>query len=921
MTARDLRAAIRSRLAGADIDPRREAEIVDELALHLEERHAELRARGASADEATARALEELDVSDVLAARLARVAPRDGDLPVTGAPRRGLLTDLWRDLRHAARALRRSPVFTAVTLLSLALGIGANTAIFQLLDSIHLRALPVPAPDELVTVRVKDRTWAKGMFNGWHADLTYPLFQQLRDNQQAFSRVAAWSDRTINLAPSGHARWAAGLLVSGDFFSVLGIAPAAGRLLSTADDQRGCRAPGVVVSHGFWQRELGGDPAAIGRPLALDGHHVPIVGVTPASFFGPEVGRSFDVALPICMVQVLRPQPKSWLEIRHAWWLSVIGRLRPGWSIAKASAHLASLSPALMDATVPEAGYYSPDNIAAYRAYRLAAYPAATGISDLRERYTAPLYFLLATAGLVLLIACANLANLLLARATAREREIAVRLAIGASPRRLIRQLMTESLLLAALGAALALLLARGLSGLLVASLSTRDRVLSVGLDADLRVVGFTAGLAALTCVLFGLAPALQAARTDVGVVLRMHAMSAVGGRLRLRRALVVTQVALSFVLVAGALLFTRSFRNLVTVDTGFRAEGVLVLSARLPTDLAPDRLAALHPRILDRVRGLPAVESAAAAAIAPVSGDFWDNYVWLDGVEPPQRVDAFFNRISPGYFRTLGTQLVAGRDFRDTDTTQAPSVVIIDEELARQLLHGANPLGRRLSVEPGSREAPAVYEIVGLVRDAKYGALREDRTPLVYVPTAQNREPETYSQLVIRAAGPLAAVAAAAEQAVTEIVPSATLDWQALDDEIRETLRTERLLAALSGFFGLLAALLAGIGLYGVVAYSVARRTHEIGIRMALGATRRRISAMFLGEAIRLLAAGLAVGVAVSLLAGRAAGSLLYGLAPRDPLTLVLAGAVLAAITCLASVLPAWRAASVDPMAALRDE
>ncbi len=675
------------------------------------------------------------------------------------------------------------------------------------------------------------------------------------------------------------------------------------------------------MSHGFWQRELGGDPAVIGRKLSLDRQTVPIVGVTPPGFFGPEVGRAFDVALPTCMLPALRPQAKSWLEERHAWWLSLIGRLQPGWSVEKATAHLAALSPGLMEATVPADGYYSAEDTARYEAYRLAAYPAATGISDLRERYTAALYFLLATAALVLLIACANLANLLLARATAREREMAVRLAIGASRGRLIQQLMTESLLLAALGAALAVLLAQVLTGLVVASLSTRDRILSVSLDPDLRVLGFTAGLAALTCVLFGLAPALQAARTDVGVVLKTHALAAGGGRLRLRRALVVIQVALSTVLLVGALLFARSFRNLVTVDTGFRAEDVLVVEVRFPPDLSPDATAALERQLVDRLRQAPAVGDVASAAIVPVSGDSWNNFVWLDGVEPRQQVDAYFNRVSPGYFQTLGSPLVAGRDFRASDTRESPKVAIVSEALARELTAGENPVGRRIAVAPGSTAPADVYEIVGLVRDVKYRALDDGIQPLVYLPAAQDPEPGPYTQLLVRSTAPLADVAGSVRQAVAEVVPSGTLDYRPLDEQIRETLVRERMLAALSGFFGLLAVLLAGIGLYGVVAYSVARRTHEIGIRMALGADRRRITLMFLGEAIRLLVIGLVAGTVLALVATRAARSLLYGLAPHDPLTLVLAALLMAAIALAASVLPARRAAALDPMVALREE
>ena len=936
---RDFREAIRRRVQAADLVPHREAEIVEEIAIHLDERYTEQVERGVDPDEAAAIALAELEEGDVLARHLSRTEARAKEPLVAGAPRRGLLVDLVRDLRFGARALRRSPVFTAVTLLSLALGIGANTAIFQLLDAIHLRKLPVAAPDELAIVRIQDRDWAKGSFRSWHPDLSYPLFEEIRANQKAFSSMAAWGDLTLNLAPRGQAIWARAHLVSGDFFRVLGVKPLHGRLLTADDDVPGCASPSVVVSHGFWRKNLGGDPSALGHKLTLDGHTVTVAGVTGPEFFGPEVGRTFDVIAPICMLPVLRPHSESWLELRHTWWLSAIARLEPGWTHEKASAHLAAISPALMEETVPPAKVYTADDARRYRSYRLGADPASHGISRLRDAYTTPLYFLLATAALVLLIACANLANLMLARATAREREIAVRLAIGASRARLVRQLMTESLLLAALGAALAVVLASLLSDFLVSFLSTRQEALSMKLDPDLRVLGFTAGLAGLTCLLFGLAPALHAARTDVGMVLKTHALSAGGGRLRMRRALVAVQVALSFVLLVGALLFARSFSNVVSVDTGFRPEGLMVLEIDFaPLDPPDDQLEPLQRQLLDRVRNAPAVDGAAAVGIVPVSGDSWDDLVSLEGAEPRTIIDAFFNRVSPGYFETLGASILAGRDFHASDRTGAPEVAIVGQTMARMLGGAEDLVGRRIRIAGPTADQDKVYEIVGLVSDTKYGRLRErmrqpgpdgnfgeakavEFRPLVFLPASQDPEPAPYATMMIRFSAPVADVVASVKRAVAEAAPAAILDHRLLEDSIGETLVRERLLATLSGFFGLLAALLAAIGLYGVIAYSVARRTHEIGVRMALGADRRRIAAMFLGEALRLLAIGLGAGAVLALIATRWAESLLYGLAPHDPLTLVLAALLMAAITCVASVLPAWRAATVDPMVALREE
>jgi putative ABC transport system permease protein len=448
-------------------------------------------------------------------------------------------------------------------------------------------------------------------------------------------------------------------------------------------------------------------------------------------------------------------------------------------------------------------------------------------------------------------------------------------------------------------------------------------------------VVGFTAGLAALTCILFGLVPALHAARTDVGVVLKAHAPSAGGGRWRVRRALVVVQVALSFVLAVTALLFARSFQNLAAIDTGFRVSGVLLLDVDLQkTDVPAERLAPLKRQLLQRVRDEPAVERAAQTFMTPMSGGAWNEHIWLEGVQPRHVVDTFFNRVSPGYFDALGTPLLAGRDFRDGDGVGQARVAIISQALARDWFGDASPLGHRFRIPANSDEPETRYEIVGVVADSKYLALREqvrdtgtggvrpvDFMPLAFLPAGQEPRPEPWTTLLVRSSAPRAELVRSLERAVVEAAPSAVLDYRPLDEQIRDTLVTERMLAALSIFFGLLATLLAGIGLYGVIAYSVARRTHEIGVRMALGATRGRVAALFLGEAIRLLATGLAAGAVLALVATRAARALLYGLAPHDPASLVLAGLLLAAITCIATVLPAWRASAVDPMTALREE
>ena len=825
--------------------------------------------------------------------------------------------EMFQDLRFGVRMLLKNKGFTSVAILSLALGIGANTAIFQLIDAVRLRMLPVRAPQELAEVHLADMKGMRGGI-GRPSSVTNLIWEQLRERQQAFSGISAWGTDIINLAPGGAVRPARTLYVSGDFFNTLGVPPARGRLFNTADDQRGCAAPGLVISHAFWQSEYGGDANVIGRKLTLADHSIEIIGVTPANFFGMEVGRSFDLALPICAAPLVRGNDRFLSGI--IWWLTVTGRLKPGWSLEQANAQTQAISPDLFKAALPV--NYPPPSVKDYLGSKLITVPAGSGVSQLREKYEQPLWLLLAIGGLVLLIACANLANLLLARASAREREIATRQALGASRGRLIRQLLVESLLLAAVGAALGAGLAQALSRFLVAFLSTSANPVFLDLVPDWRVLGFAAGLAVLTCLLFGLAPAIRATRMEPAAAMKAggRGMTASRERFSLRRALVVAQVALSLVLVAGALLFSRSLGKLLTVDTGFREEGVLIANVNFQRlNLPPDRNQAFKDEFIDRIRATPGMESAATG-MTPLS-DSGGNTVWMDGTDARQGKDVGRSRVGPDYFKTLQIPLLAGRDFDARDRAGAPNAAIVNQAFARQLLNGANPVGRRFWIEATPGASEKLYEIVGLVRDTKYGDLREEFVPIVYDAAAQVTGSGPGANVLIRSRLPQAETVAAVTRALTEINPSITVGFQWFKPMIEATILRERLMATLSGFFGLLALLLASIGLYGILSYGVVSRTQEIGIRMALGAQARNVRWLVLREALLLLLAGVAVGLPLIVAVTRLASTLLFGLTPTDPVSLLFAALLMLAVALVAGYLPSRRATRVDPLTALRCE
>ena len=767
-----------------------------------------------------------------------------------------------QDLKYALRRLMKSPGFTIAAIATLALGIGANTAIFELLDTVLLQSLPVANPQQLAEVRLVDRDKARGSVFSGYPVVTNPIWEKLREDHQGFSGIAAWRGTGFSRDLGGDARFANGLWVSGNFFRVLGVRPIQGRVFTAEDDRRGCGLPGAVISYGFWQQEYGGGPA-LGRTLMLNDKPVEVIGVTPASFFGVTVGQSFDVAVPVCSQPVLEARNK--LDSSTQWWLSVIGRRDPSWPVERVAAHLGAVSPAIFAATLrPD---YPVESIKDYLAMKLTAAPSAAGVSMLRETYSDPLRILLGISGLVLLITCANLASLMLARTSAREREMAVRLAIGAGRGRLIRQVLSESLLLSLGGAVAGAVLARSLSRGLVAFLNTANNSVSLDFKQDWRLFAFLLVVSVVTCVLFGLAPALRASRTAPGAAMKTggQGMTASRGRLGFRGALVVSQVALSLVLLFSALLFTESLRNLLTDDPGFQAKGVLIAWLDFTRLQIPvERRAAFHRELLDRIRAIPGVDAAADTNIVPLSGNGWGNAVWIDGRDGTQRKDSNFSSVSPEYFKTLRIPMLAGRDFNESDTAQSPRVAIVNEAFARLLGLGENPIGMRFRREATPTTPEEVNEIVGVVQDTKYHDIRRPAEAIAYLDIAQDKEADNSMQVLVRSNLPMETVEAAIRRTMREVSSGISFDFEGLQDQIGQSLLAERLLATLSGFFGVLAVVLAMIGLYGVMSYTVAERTSEIGIRMALGALRGDVTVMILRKAATLLVAGLALGAGI---------------------------------------------------------
>lgn len=800
------------------------------------------------------------------------------------------LDQLFQDIRYGLRSLAANPSFTAAAVLTLALGIGANTAIFSLVDAVLLRTLPIDDPQALVQITL-------GAAND--GELNLPIWQQIRDRQTAFSGTLAFAPDRFNLASSGEIQLAQGMWVSGDFFTTLGVPMHIGRPFTRADEVWGAGQL-TVISHAFWQTHFHGDPQVLGKQLPLDGHTFTVIGVTPPWFRGLDVDAGFQVAIPLGAIPILNPDRKLEDEKFH-WWLSLIGRLPAGIEMAQAEARLRAFKP---DVSHPES--LNPSEIPP-PSFQL--HPAALGFSNTRTRYGTVLPVLMVTVLLILAIACVNVANLLLARATARQRELAIRLAIGASRWRIVRQLLTESLLLAAAGAAAGLLLALWATKGIIQLLSTSGNPLDIPITPDAHILGFTIGITVLTALLFGLAPALNATSQLRGPV-----------RFPIRKALVSIQVALSLVLIVGAGLFLGTLRNLLSIDPGFDPAGVITIEADLrQTKIPAGRRSLVYSNMLEQLRTLPGIGAAATSTFVSIgSRGGWAQPVIAEGTAPKSKRDSmlFFNRLSPGYLATMRIPLISGRDFNERDTLAAPGAILWNESAARKFFPNANPLGRNLSLD--KKKPP--YRVIGIVKNSTYNLIDEAPRPVGYLASTQDADPFLSIVFSVRATQPIDAILPSLRTALSQIEPNLTLQIQTLESRIGDSLIQPRIVAQLSLFFGGLAMLLAIVGLYGITSYSVTRRKSELGIRAALGAGQFSILWLVLGDTFGMLAAGLAIGLLASLVAARFLSSLLFGVTPDDPAVFIAAALLLATASVCAAAIPARRAARLDPMKALRE-
>jgi putative ABC transport system permease protein len=861
----------------------------EEMRFHLESRTADLVRRGLSPADAARRARLEFGSIE-----------KQKDLARASIGVR-LLDEFRGDLRYAFRTFVRNKAFAATAVITLALGIGANAAIFNLMDALLLRMLPVYRPQDLVQL-----TLASPGDKSPSESISYPLVLALDQQRDVFDGVAGFSGDRFTVGTGRSMSMVHGADVTGAFYDTLGLKPALGRLLSRADDVRG--APLVAVaSYGYWERAFARDPAIVGRTIVLNGARAEIVGVSPRGFVGANVGATADLTIPVAAVPIVEPRAAGLVGPGNSW-LRVLARPRPDVTAAEATARLSAAWPHIAERAISPSWSVTRRN--SITQARLAMRPGGTGWTYLRDMYVKPLQVMMGVVALVLLIACANVASLMLARASARRKEIAVRLAIGAGRARIVRQLLVESVTLSLTGAAIGVFLATAAGGLIVGVISTPQRAVVFDLTPNWHIILFTTAVALTTALLFGMAPALQST-SDGPLQAQRDDTRTATPRSRLLPSLVAAQMALSLVLLIGAGLFIRTLRNLHGLDAGFRPEGVLLVGLERRPGSVP-------LSVLERVRALPGVVSASFSTHTPMSGATWSEPALPAGQRLPERDTAIFVGATPGFFGTLQIPIVAGRDFTDGDARQSPAVAIVNQRYADRYFPAQNPLGHRLSavVRGEHRE----LEIVGVARSANTSGLRRPPPPTVYVPYAQLIG-DVPTNLELRVEGPVTGLTATLQQMLQPLQPNDPIEVERLSSQVDGTLVQERMMATLGAGFGLLALALACVGVYGLLAYGVARRTKEIGIRMALGARRSRVLTMVLAGAQRPLLAGVALGVPAAWALSRWIQSMLFGLQTYDPVAIGSATLLLTAVAHIAASVPAWRASRVDPLVALRHE
>jgi predicted permease len=832
---------------------------------------------------------------------------------------------LLRDFRHAIRTLRRNPGFSFIAVLTLALGIGANTAIFSLTDQILLRSLPVHEPDELVVLRspgpTRGRLWSDGDPG---QSFSYPMYKAIRDRDTVFAGVLARFATEVSLSGGGQTERGSGEMVSGNYFQVLGVTPALGRTFTQEDDQAPGGHPLVVLSHGYWTRRYGNDPGVLNQSLTVNGMPMTIVGVTRAGFEGVQIGQVPDIFVPIAMKDTITPNWLGSLTSHRDYWAALIARLKPGITREQAEEAVRPVYRGILEEVLPLMGNWPADVRERFLDKRLLMVPGSQGRDTLQRDAKTPLLVLMGMVGLVLLIACGNVANLMMARGAARQREIAVRMALGAGRGRLIKQFLVESVLLSLVGGAVGLLVASWTSNALISAIPASAGMLGLKADLDVRILGFSLILSILAGIIFGLMPAFRSTKLNLETTLREQGSSVSGGRsqVRFRKALVASQIILTSVLLIGAGLFARSLSNLRGVDLGVRTDHLIEFTVSPALNgYTPERAKALFERVREGLNGVPGVEATTAAEIGLFTDSNSSSNMTIEGYQAAEGEDmnVFRNGIGPSFFSTMGIPLVSGREFNASDTATSQKVGIINEAMARRFFAGRDPIGRRFRI--GAGPEPPDIEIVGVVKASKHATVKEVEQPFAYFPYLQEPDLGRLTFYVLTSGEPSSISGAIRAEVRRHDDDLPVFEMKTFEARVDESLFGERLMSMMSVSFGFLAAALAAIGLYGVMTYTVARRTREIGIRMALGASQGSVARLILREVGVLLLIGLLVGLPAGFALGRLAEAILFGVKASDPIVFVIVTVMLCSVSLLGGFLPARKAAGVDPIRALRYE